>query len=451
MIYPMDRLGRWNGDGWDPVAPNSIGATKVTVLSHGWAPGLRYAVDEHDGLLRAWDPEAVTKKGKRFERWYAPLAEAITAHDPNALVLAYTWIDQSATTSSALRGVRSQRRSTVAGQALSRALQTAFGDSIPRLHLIGHSHGAKVVTVAASLLPGPPEHVTIFDSPENLMPVVGGALNLLSSYLRSLPVGRGPGLTFVDNYPSKYGVHYGREQGLGRVVDVMLQPDEYPLDIEINDHSYPWYWYLNTAQDISLGVGYAWSPLLADSTEPKASQLHQPENSEGDKDSRAPWVLIESDEEWKETEPAPVSYRQIEQIGELSTDGVKPFVARGFLRRKSGDHVFRVGIRWVEGPPDATVSFRIGGVEQWRHRRGWADEDERNVAIPVGGRRSGPGVFQMRLESSEPARLELLSGTVASADVAVGAEYRAWLRPALGSAVALIGLRSIGKRMRTGD
>ena len=55
-------------------------------------------------------------------------------------------------------------------------LREALADPKSRVHFIGHSHGAKVVTVAAALMPEPPAQVTLFDSPENLLPIIGGAL-----------------------------------------------------------------------------------------------------------------------------------------------------------------------------------------------------------------------------------------------------------------------------------
>ena len=209
MAHPLERLGRWNGSGWDPVDADAIGHGDVRILSHGWAPGMRPLVEASPRFLRVWDPDAITAEGARFDRWYAPLAHAIRESDPTATVLAYTWVDQSATTTSRLRGARSQLRTNAAGQTLAVALREALGDSRPRPHLIGHSHGAKVVTVAAALLPEPPRQLTLLDSPENLLPVIGGALNDLSSYLRALPIGTAAGETFVDNYTSMYGTISG--------------------------------------------------------------------------------------------------------------------------------------------------------------------------------------------------------------------------------------------------
>ncbi len=43
-------------------------------------------------------PQAAGSEGDRFDRWYALLVHAIHEDDPASTVLAYTWVDQSATT-----------------------------------------------------------------------------------------------------------------------------------------------------------------------------------------------------------------------------------------------------------------------------------------------------------------------------------------------------------------
>jgi len=90
MAHPLERLGRWNGSGWDPVDADAIGHGDVRILSHGWAPGMRPLVEASPRFLRVWDPDAITAEGARFDRWYAPLAHAIRESDPTATVLAYT-------------------------------------------------------------------------------------------------------------------------------------------------------------------------------------------------------------------------------------------------------------------------------------------------------------------------------------------------------------------------
>src|SRR5262249_42864244 len=85
--------------------------------------------------------------------------------DPNAVVLAYTWIDDSATSNASTwygvptQGFKSEARTTLNGQRLAVALEQVLGtdaqfhevqngQSQGKLQLIGHSHGSKVVTVA---------------------------------------------------------------------------------------------------------------------------------------------------------------------------------------------------------------------------------------------------------------------------------------------------------------
>src|SRR5262249_24682620 len=109
------------------------------------------------------------------------LAYAITQADPKAVVLAYSWIDDSAT-DDALGGIPAHAylseaytalNGTRLADALEQALPTAFHTDGGQLHLIGHSHGSKVATVAADVLTQTGNanfgvaHLTILDSPED--------------------------------------------------------------------------------------------------------------------------------------------------------------------------------------------------------------------------------------------------------------------------------------------
>lgn len=429
-VHPLERLGRWNGSEWTPVARDSVGPGRVHVFSHGWARGMRPVLHGHDGFLRVWDDEAITAEGARFDRWYAPLAAAITAIDPEAIVLAYTWVDKSATSDWALRGLRSQLHTTAAGHTLAVALRQALVDEPSRLHFVGHSHGAKVVTVAAVLQEEPPEHLTLLDSPENMLPVVGGALNDLSAYLRMLPVGRGEGKTFVDNYPSKYGIRYGEDPGLGAVVDCALDPEAFPLEDSPGPHSYPRVWYVVTAQRPELGVGFAWSPLLDAPATPEHTQLRQRRAEDG----TDPWAL----------EPAPyvrtggvaheIAVRS-SSVSDLllSTSGRARY--RGLGWRRHGDQLAVLPIRWRSGPDDATFIISVNGSERYRSVKGWNERPDRRALIPIAGMRSGYFTYQLRLEASEPAELEVATHSVRSIDVPALAEYRSWYRPLGGAAL----------------
>lgn len=96
------------------------GATLPTiyVLAHGWTPGYRAAVNSQAGNLLWWGANA-SVKGVWSSDWawspvVAPLSptfpvnstgllQSIVALDPTAVVLAYSWIDDSATKSGSSR------------------------------------------------------------------------------------------------------------------------------------------------------------------------------------------------------------------------------------------------------------------------------------------------------------------------------------------------------------
>ena len=82
-VQPLDRLGRWDGSAWVPVATGSVIEPRVHILTHGWGPGMRPTVKAHDGFLRVWDEAAETQDGRRFDRWFGPLATAILDDDPD--------------------------------------------------------------------------------------------------------------------------------------------------------------------------------------------------------------------------------------------------------------------------------------------------------------------------------------------------------------------------------
>ena len=315
-----------------------------------------------------------------------------------------------------------------------------LGGDDQQLHIIGFSHGAKVATVAAALLDPPPRHLTILDSPDNLVPILGGALNDLASYLRIVVADGLGGDTFVDNYPSHFGVQYGTFYGLGSVVDVTLDPDQHPLERPPNDHSYAWAWYLQTAQDPHLGVGYAWSPLIKSALTPDATQLRQVVS-----DISGPFEL----EENPEVLPGTVGVRlrtraekEIESSTVLSTSAKTR--AYGFFWRRSGDLWASAPVEWRYGPEDATVIVRGNCTERARTVKAWAEDNKRVIHIPLGGARFGPMLVKLQLESSAPAEVELGSAKAVHGFVLpVGSELQAWVRPAFlgfvaGTLVAMI-------------
>jgi hypothetical protein len=270
-VPPIERLGRWDGTTFAPVRPGSVTGGDVYVLVHGWAAGYRAAVDrwKGPGPLLAWSPAAVDAQGERMFTSFFPLAAAITRHDPSATVLGFSWIDDSATAYSPFQAWRSEARTDLNGQrlaaALDQVLAPGYDASGGRIDLVGHSHGAKVATVAAIALARPPAQLTLLDSPEDVLARLPGAANHLEGYLPLLPIGTGPGDTFVDSYFSIAGERYGTFPALERVVDVQLVPAQYPLASIaglVDRHAYPIDWYAKSAEDLAAGVGFAWSPLV---------------------------------------------------------------------------------------------------------------------------------------------------------------------------------------------
>jgi len=274
-IAPIERLGRWDGSTFAAVEPDGVSAGHVHVLTHGWAPGARSQVAQHRGSepLLAWD--ARQSNGDYYFDWLRPLASAIAARDPGAVVLAYSWIDDSATSDDPLDARVSERRTGRNGRrlasGLANLLAAGFTPQGGQLHLMGHSHGARVVAVAATELRSPPAQLTLVDSPDTDVPALGGASNNLPPVLRRLPIGRAPGRVFVDNYFSLAGRRYGTDRGLSAIVDVQLDPAQFSEFDVFARHEYPIAWYTASAQQAQSGVGLEWSPLLGTAYEELAS------------------------------------------------------------------------------------------------------------------------------------------------------------------------------------
>lgn len=442
-VGPLQRLGRWDGVRFVPVTSGSVASTNVHVLCHGWCRGLAPQIERANGFLYVWDEGAETEEGSRFDRWLAPLATAIIAADPSAAVLAYSWADDAATSSASLTALRSQRRTTVNGQRLAVALEQALSDGEHQVHLVGYSHGAKVATIGAALLEPPPAHLTILDSPENALPILGGALNDLSSYLRAIAPGGGSGSTFVDNYVSHFGVQYGVQKGLGAVVDVVLDPDDHPIDAAPSPHAYSWAWYVKSAEHVDRGVGFAWSPLLGRMAHPDATQIIQTEPSrDGDTN------------DWLSLEPAAfvrtggVAGRlrdrvrgSLDEPRTLSTSGMNSY--SGVYWRRSGDLLGVIRLRWKYGPPTATVRVVGNRFERARVQKGWAKGDDQRVPIMVGTDRTGPISFTITLESDGPAEVDVYGASaIAGINLPAGAEYRRWLRP-IALAAVFVGMTTV--------
>jgi len=302
----IERLGRWAGGTtavtpgsdpsgyFNPVTVSSLGAVKlgvvpspIYVLVHGWAPGYSGQVPA-DGDLFWWSSgAAVTVNGSQVwpSSWAwqslfiddgnfcvnpTGMLQSIAQMDPNATLLCYSWLDDSATIDSNVdpQDYQSEANTHVNGIRLANALQEAINLTFflngGSLHLIGHSHGSKVCTVAAARLQAagfPAARLTILDSPEWEPTLADNGANLLGSYLENLnimdpsnPTGGG---TFVENCASYFGVMYSEEAN--NVVGVCLNPSGNGGSPSITDsHSYAAGWYGASASS-SPGVGLAWT------------------------------------------------------------------------------------------------------------------------------------------------------------------------------------------------
>jgi hypothetical protein len=325
----LDRLAYYdpNLKQFVPVKANDprLVGKDITVITHGWAPGYQdwvyhEAIQNHHvlkwwetfpgqpGYDSAWTKEHPTPPDSKF------LLDGITADgiventpvsttglaqtimnrtkpnlpgpkDPNAAVLAYSWIDDSATPTWDFFHVsvpedsdRSEALTTLNGERMASALEQALGSSFTgKIQLVGHSHGSKVVSVAATALQQagmPIDQVTTLDSPEDDVTVAGDAANFNWFFLQNLKGmnrsnGTGP---FVDNVISEFDVPYsgitlsnGGGTNLSQIVDVGLIPDVY-YSYDVGDrHTYSAAWYTgsgNTSVTYGQTVGQYWSPLL---------------------------------------------------------------------------------------------------------------------------------------------------------------------------------------------
>lgn len=314
-IYEPTSAAPSVGD-WQPVtaADQRLTGKNVYVMVHGWA--VDYAgVPARNGTstnpLKWWqtiDYQALTpassvltepvaaymfmgQKGENLLQTPvspAGLAWQVRQSDPDAVILAYSWVDDSAT----LLPGDSEARTTLNGARLATGLAQVLptADGVPRgVHLIGHSHGSKVATVAATLLRQQGRVVnqlTILDAPEQGSSVTTfNAANHLWYFLAALPVDRGQaaGTTFVDNYVSDLDRRLGLIQGydpfsrtpvkvntLQQVADVTLNPRPLlpliPKPADSFPHRYAPAWYAGGSgswlANPTPTVANQWSPLV---------------------------------------------------------------------------------------------------------------------------------------------------------------------------------------------
>jgi pimeloyl-ACP methyl ester carboxylesterase len=241
---------------------------------HGWAPGWGDEV-QREPALPAW--RATDARGEPFEPWMHELAPVLATHDPHTVVLAYSWLDDAATGRFPLAQRRAAAHTAQHGHLLARAIEQAvaaeFETEGGRVHLLGHSYGARVATEAALALDRTPAQLTLFDAPDAPVVWVTGSQMQLGELLRSLPLGWGEGLTFVDNYVSMVGARYRvRDPDLGPFVEVALAPPHSPFDYR-RRHNYPMRFYASTA---GTAFGLGWSPLTQGATSPAPGCYEQP-------------------------------------------------------------------------------------------------------------------------------------------------------------------------------
>jgi hypothetical protein len=240
----------------------------------------------------AWIPTATTSPAIQVTP--SGVFQLLTRNDPQAVVLGYSWTDDSATGGSYsdntyLEVYQSEAYTNINGLRLADALEQAldasfWADPANELHIIGHSHGSKVATVATLALQQRGrnvDHLTVLDSPETELTLSGNGANLLGFYLDQLAIDTSPmpqaGTTFVDNYVSRFGMGYTGSATLDEIVEVMLDPTKLYSDTDAGDqHSYAAAWYAGAsgaAKQFALRpLGLDWPPAPVPST-PALNQL----------------------------------------------------------------------------------------------------------------------------------------------------------------------------------
>jgi hypothetical protein len=309
----LSRLGLYDptSQTFGPVTHGSIGGVKkqnVYVVTHGWAFGYAqivedYAAANNGALLKVWQtvsyPPGGTPAGAWiFEPTFGPvenpilvspvgMAQAIAELDTKAAVLVFSWLDGSATPADLSDGNYSQMNTDLYGFIASQAIQQALVPGFPTngngLHLLGHSDGSKVMTVAAGELIRqgiPVAQLTLFDSPEDSQARQRNSANFIWYYLQNVPGTRpatGPTGTFIDNYISMFGTQLavfsytapdGTAVDLSQIVDTHLASNVLYGNLGTEDgkrHVYAPAWYSGTSLDEVSGgdqYGLGWSPLL---------------------------------------------------------------------------------------------------------------------------------------------------------------------------------------------
>lgn len=253
---PSGRLAEWDQTAHQWVEPNDLSSGTVCVLTHGWGNGELGWVQSHPGQ-DVWDMRTSVTTGTDFFDSLQEVVDRIDSVGATDHILAYSWIDLSATALPDQGAGYSKGNTGDAAAYLVRELKKrGIGPSTEKIHLLGHSHGARVVTLAAADLEDPlvgaqVDQLTLWDSPDDLRSgVYFGAANNLNKKLSLLDIGTGSGQTFVDNYISEFGTPYSD------VVNVKLFPDEYGATSSSAGHGYPVSWYADATLHSN---GFAWA------------------------------------------------------------------------------------------------------------------------------------------------------------------------------------------------
>ena len=301
VCAPVERLAKWDGTNWVSVNKGDLSSGNIHVLVHGWAPGLRTFADDGGKIWDENGPKTGDNTNKDFAEKLKNAATGIKAVAPGDLVVAFNWLDMSATeTENLTTEPRKSRNNTDQAAAdLVNALKSAgisAGVFDGKLQIIGVSHGARVSALATENLykNGKSgsivvDQLTLADSPEGITGLVG-ANNRLASVLNGIKIGRDASSTFVDNYYSYFGESYFADDD---IVNVRLNPKP---SLSIGDkHIYPINWYEGASKNTTT-LGLAWSPLEGDTYKNLSSNYEQDwQNPDGSIDYSREYVLRDKD------------------------------------------------------------------------------------------------------------------------------------------------------------
>lgn len=281
---PIEHLAKWDGTNWVPVCTGDLSSGNIHILVHGWAPGLRTFADDGGKIWDTTDPKTGSATNADFAGILKNAAIDIKAVAPGDIVVAFNWIDMSATVRSpsdilSLTEARQSRLKTdeAAGDLVD-ALKSAgifSGSFTGKLQIFGISHGARVSALATEKLYNSGNvgsvvvnQLTLADSPEGTTGLTGAG-NQLGSVLSGIKIGRDASSTFVDNYYSCFGNSYNVDDG---IVNVKLTPKP---SLSFGDkHVYPVNWYEGASMSIN-NLGIAWSPLEGDAYKNLSSSYEQ--------------------------------------------------------------------------------------------------------------------------------------------------------------------------------